>query len=115
MINKLSDGKVVSFTNGLGATIPAGGVGVCGNFGVVAVSAVANGAVGLGETEGEFSLSVTDTGGGIAVGDVITVTLATGVLSDAAIGAGVVFFGYAMGTVGAGLTATIPVLKKRIA
>lgn len=115
MINKVSEGKVISFTNGLG-NIASGGVGICGNFGVVACDAVLAGAVGQGETEGTFDLSVVDTvGGGIAVGDVLTVTLATGVVGNTAIGAGVVFFGYALEAVGAGLTATINVLKKRIA
>lgn len=114
MINKVSDGKVLSFTNGLGA-IAAGGVGIVGQFAVVCPSAVGAGAAGLGETEGVFDLSVVDTvGGGIAVGDVLTVALATGVVSNTAVGAGQVFFGYALEVVGAGLTATINVLKKHI-
>lgn len=115
MLNKVSDGKVIPFVNGLGVPIASGGVGICGNFGVVAVSAVAAAAAGLGETEGVFDLAVVDTvGGGIAVGDVLTVTLATGVVGNTAIGAGVVFFGYALEVVGAGLTVTINVLKKHI-
>lgn len=115
MINKVSDGKVIPFTNGLGVAIASGGVGIVGNFGVVAVSAVGIAGTGLGETEGTFDLPVVDTvGGGIAVGDVLSVALATGVVSNTAIGAGQVFFGYALEIVGAGLTATINVLKKHI-
>jgi len=114
MINKTGEGNIITFTNGLGA-IAAGGVGICGNFAVVCPSAVGAGAVGQGETEGEYDLSVVDTvGGGIAVGDVLTVALATGVVSNTAIGAGQVHFGYAREVVGAGLTATINVLKKHL-
>lgn len=112
MRNFVKDGDIIDLLNSSGSTISAGGVVVEGYLTGIACADIANGARGACKMKGVFDLSVTDTGGGITVGAPIRVTLATGVLSDAAYNAGVVHhFGYALEAVGAGLTATINVLK----
>ncbi len=113
MNNKFGDGKQVNMTNALAAGSVSGGVVVEGSLVGIATQTHAFNATLPCEMEGLFDLPVTDTGGGITVGTMLGCTLATGLISDATInGTTVVFFGYARAAVGAGLTATIRVLKK---
>ena len=113
MRNKVADGKIIDLLNGFADAVASGGIVVEGNLAGVATQTHAVGSRLPCDMEGVFDLPVTDTVGmGIAIGDPIRVTLATGALSNAAYGAGTVhFFGYALEAVAANETATIRVLK----
>lgn len=112
MTNKKGKGNILPLLNSSGGPIAAGGVVVEGNLVGIATGTHANNVRQDCDMNGLFDLPVADTvGGGIARGDVLTCTLATGVIANTAIGAGVVFFGHALGTVDAGATATIPTRK----
>ena len=112
MINKTGIGNILPLLNSSGVAVASGGVVVEGNLVGIATGTHANNVRQDCDMNGLFDLPVTDTvGGGIARGDVLTCTLATGVISDAAVAQGVVFFGHALGTVDAGATATIPTRK----
>jgi len=112
MINKTGIGNILPLLNSSGVAVASGGVVVEGNLVGIATKTHANNVRQNCDMNGLFDLPVADTvGGGIARGDVLTCTLATGVIANTAIGAGVVFFGHALGVVGAGLTATISTRK----
>jgi len=111
MTNKKGIGNILPLLNSSGVAVASGGVVVEGNLVGIATKTHPNNVRQDCDMSGVFDLPVTDTAGGIAIGDVLTCTLATGVISDAAVGAGVVFFGHALGTVDAGATATIPTRK----
>ncbi len=111
-VNYFGPGDSIDYTNPGAAAINGGDVVVLGDQAVIANQDVAVGGAGTGRSRGMFDLPVTDTvGGGIGIGDQLTCTLATGAISNEAIGAGVVFFGYAREAIGAGLNATIRVFK----
>ena len=114
MRNKVADGKIIDLLNGFADAVASGGIVVEGNLAGVATQTHAAGSRLPCDMEGVFDLPVTDTVGaaGIAIGDPIRVTLATGALSNTAYNAGTVhFFGYALEEVAANETATINVLK----
>lgn len=109
MKNKVQDGKNIQFT--AAADIASGDPVVIGQLPGVAASSVANGAVGVAETEGVFNLSVKGVDGAgnsaVSIGDKIYfVSADTPKLSKKDTG---VLFGYALGAVTSGATATIAV------
>lgn len=112
MKNKVSDGKNITFT--AGADIASGDPVVIGQLPGVAAVTAANGATCVAETTGVFSLSVAGINAGgnsaVAVGDAIYYVAAdTPKLNKKNTG---VLFGYALGAVTSGQTATIPVRLK---
>lgn len=114
MRNKFGDGKVIDLLNGSGVDIASGGIVVEGNLVGVATQTHPNGSTLPCEMEGEFDLTVADTvGGGIGRGDVLTCTLATGVIANTAAAAGVIEIGHSLGALDAGLTGTLRVRKFR--
>lgn len=112
MRNKRGPGNIVPMLNNSGGLIRSGGVVVMGSLVGIATGDHPNLVVQDCDLVGLFDLPVTDTvGGGINAGDPITCTLATGQISNTAVGAGVVPFGYALGAVPAGGAAVIQTLK----
>lgn len=111
MKNKVQDGKKITWTNGTGTAVASGDPVAIGQLPGVAAVDIANAGYGTVETTGVFDLSVkaVDTGGNsaVAIGDKIYfVSADTPKLSKKNTG---VLYGYALGAINAGSTATISV------
>lgn len=113
MKNKVSTALRLDLTNQLAAGSASGGVVIQGKIVGIATQTHGYGVKLPCDMEGVFDVPVTDSvGGGIAIGDVITCTLATGVLSNAVENAWtVIFFGYSQEVIAAGKNDTINVVK----
>ena len=108
--NKVQDGRILKLAPSGGAN--SGDPVVVGQITGVALVDIANGESGAVETEGVFELSVRGYNGtaaaAVSVGDAIYHD-GTELNKDSS----GTLFGYALGTVAAGATATIPVLLKK--